>query len=267
MIECKPITVAGSTSILGFAEEGGGTWPAWYRFLTLDGKNAYRIGNICGTCHFFFERLEGADKTLDASALTDALGAGLETLDTAAGLSRILPDGEYTAMLLRVAPRHVLPGDASDYFAHEQTDAWGMTDYTWGLPHYPRTPYYRSRTLHMSPHTGLYEFIIPMLPPARLDADRLRQYRRRNREMPLPTAVAVSVLDVKEFHDYTDDSEEGICVQHWCLAHYLLDGHHKTHAAALEGLPLSLLSFLALGKGVSLEEERLKLPELLDMQS
>jgi hypothetical protein len=37
---------ATSTSVesrIAFVTEGGGSWPAWDRFITLDGKKAYHI--------------------------------------------------------------------------------------------------------------------------------------------------------------------------------------------------------------------------------
>jgi hypothetical protein len=42
---------------------------------------------------------------------------------------------------------------------------------------------------------------------------------------------------------------------HWCLSHYLLDGHHKALAASELGLPISMLSFLAIEKGISTREQ------------
>jgi len=42
--------------------------------------------------------------------------------------------------------------------------------------------------------------------------------------------------------------------EHWCLAHYLLDGHHKTRAASLVVKPITLLSFLATAESVATEE-------------
>src|SRR5262245_54250667 len=50
MIEPLDITVATSTSLISFEKAGGGQWPIWDRFLTIDGKRAYHIGNICETC-------------------------------------------------------------------------------------------------------------------------------------------------------------------------------------------------------------------------
>jgi len=59
----------------------------------------------------------------------------------------------------------------------------------------------------------------------------------------MPTAVALSVLDVKG---------PAMCgVDHWCLAHYLLDGHHKVAAAASAGRPLTIITFLATDRCVA----------------
>ena len=262
MFGSRKITVSGSASILGFVEDGGNDyWRVWDRFLTLDGKKAYQIGNICGTCHFWFERLEGAGKTLDADAVVNALNNGLESLDAVPGeLCHILPDGEYTVMLSRVSPLFVMPGDKNDYFAHEDVASWGVRGRLDGLPHYPRTAYYRTRTEKLGPEVALYEFLVPMMPPLHLGEAKVDAYRNDIRNGAMPTAVAISILDVKEA---MLDAEGENVMSHWCLAHYLLDGHHKAHAAALEGAPLSLLAFLATGKGISNDDEQRKLLELL----
>jgi hypothetical protein len=42
---------------------------------------------------------------------------------------------------------------------------------------------------------------------------------------------------------------------HWCLVHYLLDGHHKVFAATQENRQVGLLSFVAVDKGVSTVEQ------------
>jgi hypothetical protein len=68
------------------------------------------------------------------------------------------------------------------------------------------------------------------------------------------TAVAVSVLDVKGPADWVGEEPSGP-LEHWCLTHYLLDGHHKLHAAHLSGRPLRLLTFVALSQGVSTKEQ------------
>jgi hypothetical protein len=48
------LSVRQSKSPLGFSTEGGGAWKEWDRFITFEGKKAYHIGNVCGTCPFFF---------------------------------------------------------------------------------------------------------------------------------------------------------------------------------------------------------------------
>jgi hypothetical protein len=79
----------------------------------------------------------------------------------------------------------------------------------------------------------------------------LKVYADRLAAEELPTALAVSVLDVRG----PATREEGPAVtEHWCLAHYLLDEHHKTYAATLAQKPITLLSFLATAESVATEE-------------
>jgi tRNA isopentenyl-2-thiomethyl-A-37 hydroxylase MiaE len=54
--------------------------------------------------------------------------------------------------------------------------------------------------------------------------------------------------------------------EHWCLAHYLLDGYHKTYAASLARKSITLLSFLALAESVATEENIDKTLEVLAAQ-
>ena len=77
-----------------------------------------------------------------------------------------------------------------------------------------------------------------------------------------PTAIAISILDIKQPADWNDGI---ISSSHWCLAHYLLDGHHKIFAASKTGEPMTLLSFLALGEGVSSSEQNYELLEKLSI--
>jgi hypothetical protein len=60
------------------------------------------------------------------------------------------------------------------------------------------------------------------------------------------------VLDVKQPAVW---SGEPTITSHSCLAHYLLDGHHKVFAASKAGLPLTLLAFLAIENGISSGEQ------------
>ena len=60
-------------------------------------------------------------------------------------------------------------------------------------------------------------------------AETIRSYETLIGQQTIPTALAVSVLDVKGPTDWGGDPE---VTEHWCLAHYLLDGHHKTYAAS-----------------------------------
>jgi hypothetical protein len=79
-----------------------------------------------------------------------------------------------------------------------------------------------------------------------------------------PTALALSVLDVKQPADW--DGEPAI-TEHYCLAHYLLDGHHKTHAASELNKPITMLSFLAIDESLASEKEIKQVVDVLNLVS
>lgn len=253
-------TITGSSSRVGFETEGGGGWVAWDRYLTLDGERAYHIGNICDTCPFFFERLEGAREPLSPTELSERLRAGLswlpaEVVETAAAL---VPDGDYHVLLLRLRPQLALPGGENDYFAHEQVELFGLEPF-WGLPHNPRVPYYRAGTARIAlgasartTSAALHQLVVPMIAPTTLDQEATAAYAERFARGEEPTALAVGVLDAKAPVIYEGDPE---VTEHWCLAHYLLDGHHKMQAAATNARPLTLLSLVSVQEGLASEDQ------------
>ena len=248
LIQKTSKSVADSSSPVGFATTGGGSWPTWDRYLTVDGKNAYHLGNICGTCAFLFERLEGANGTVDVGALTARLEAGVTSLDDDLldALALLMPVSAYRVALLRMVPQNVAPGSGRDYFAVEQVNNEGGVDSFWGLPHYPKVPYYRPAGRSEIPVEGdakLFDFIIPMFPETWLKQERTQHYENALAGGSQPTVVALSVLDIK------GPADAG--VDHWCVAHYLLDGHHKTAAAARAGCPITMISFIAVDHGIS----------------
>lgn len=239
-----------SHSIVDFMTEGGEHWPVWDRFITLEGKKAYHIGNVCETCAFLFERMEGTNKRIGPQELSDRLKEGVDNLDTelVETISALMPIGAYQVYLLEVTPKLVLPGSETDYFSHEQTELWGIDPF-WGFPHFPKIDYYRLSTNMISNKSGIFEFLVPLFPKTWLNGDTVKKYQRLE---TVPTAIALSVLDVKEPADPEENAE---LQKHYCLAHYLLDGHHKTYAMSQQGEKMNLISFLAVDKGISLPND------------
>ncbi|MEU3789859.1 hypothetical protein AB0F07_08640 [Streptomyces fructofermentans] len=230
------------------------------RLLTVDGAPAFELSFWCGTCQFLFRRLETAGQTLSLEGPRERLSGPLADPDDGGvidAFGALLPEGEYLPMLLRVEPRLTVPGKEGDYFGAEQVATWGL-DQFWGLPEYPRTPYYRTFETAVDEAAHLYEFVVPMVPPTWNDRDRVEEYAGLMGRGTVPTAVAVSTLDVCE-------PASGLPAdhyRHWGLTHFLLDGHHKLEAAATTGRPVQLLSLLALGEGLSGAEDCARLPAL-----
>jgi hypothetical protein len=256
--DASEIVVTGSASPISFETEGGGSWKVWDRFIAVHGVRVHHIGNVCGTCAFLFARLSGESPRVDAAAVASELRAGITGLRSRAveALERLLPDGRYRATLRRVRPRLVDPGSPEDYFAVEQVASWGV-DPSAGVPHDPRTGYYRIGSRDLGRERSLFEFLVPTFTTGSLAPTQLEAYSSALRSGALPTAVAIAVLDVKEPARRDGEAPSG----HWCLAHYLVDGHHKVFAASQAGLPLTLLSFVAVDHGVANDAE---IKELLD---
>jgi hypothetical protein len=170
-------TISKSQSPISFLTKGGGSWKVWDRYLAIDGKEAFHIGNICETCSFFFERLEGANNSINPKNLTDALNYGLKSItpQLVEQLSLIIPKGDYWVFTSRILPTLVFPGKADDYFVKEQVDTWGIAFES--LPHTPATEYYRLKTISLPNSSKLFEFLIPMFPSSCLNQQRVASYR------------------------------------------------------------------------------------------
>lgn len=234
-----------STPVVELTTTGTEDWPVWNRFLTVNGASAMQIGNICGTCSFFFERLETATRPA-TDFMRAELSKGLVEIDPvlAESFGALLSKGEYLLALIECVPARVEQGTPDDYFvAYEQ----GADD----DPMEPNTHYYRLKDRSAivlgkdqddDPELG-FEFIVPLAQS--LDKATLSSHRERLIAGERPTAVSLSVLDIKQPHD-------GLA--HWCMAHYLLDGHHKVEAAAQEAKPITLLAFIPIDGGISRKE-------------
>lgn len=235
---------------------GKAAWTA--RRLQLDGKDAFDLTFWCGTCPLVFERLEGANRTLSSDELQVRLNEGVTSIDqeVLGAVSKILPPATYLPLLLTVRPTLVTPGDEADYFAHEQVEHSGI-DHFWGLPHYPKTQYYRSGSGRRDTHSELFEFFVPMVPPGWNDRDRVLAYEAEIQAGAEPTVLALSILDTTQPFDSSES--------HTGLIHFVLDGHHKLEAAARLGVGISVLSLLSMEESLAGDAETTELARLMGL--
>lgn len=242
--------VEGSSTPIALTPDGA-NWPSWRVRLGDVDLYSLVIGG-CDTCAWWFERL-GADGDLDqAERLAVNLGDGITALtrQVVDQASQMIPDGHYRVILMDLIIRLVEPGDPHDYFVDEQVATWGRDDSGWvgevdpseWRPYDPEGPYYRAAPL--PPYAGseaAFNFLLPLQPPALLDAAVVDSYAARMRRGERPTVLAVAVSDSRNPWDGARDG--GFDVHH-ILAHIVLDGHHKLHAAALTDVPIRVMSFV-----------------------
>nr|WP_221374824.1 hypothetical protein [Actinoplanes polyasparticus] len=248
LLNAEPVRVLGDADNprLRFSEEGP-DGPDPRRLLFVDDKPAFELSFWCGTCQILFQRQEGSTETFSA-----------EGDDPVEAFGALLPRGDYQPLRLRIEPRLVQPSHPGDYFAGEQVATWGLDSF-WGLPVYPRTPYYRTFETAVDADAHLYEFVVPMVPPSWNERAQVDKYAAELARGEPATAVAVSILDVSL--PATDNGSDYYA--HWALTHFLLDGHHRLQAAAEAGLPIRLLSLLAVDHGLSAPADVARLPALL----
>jgi hypothetical protein len=245
---------AGTTSSrIGFARQGNGSWKVWDRYLTVDGKRAYHLGNIHQTCEILFERLEGAGTSINVEGTVEALASGIRAISDpeVAHVGGGLPVDDYMVCLSEAVLQLVRPGQPNDYFVKEQTELWG-TDRFWDLPHDPRVAYYRAGEVSLEKGMKLFHFVIPMFPESWLDEEVVSGYVRQVNDGGIPTAVAISLLDVKGPADWKGEIDP---TEHWVLSHFLIDGHHKVCAARESGRQVRLLSFISITQGISTRKQ------------
>ena len=247
----------------GEGPKPAGSWVG-RRLIWIDGSDqpAFELSYWCGTCPFLFQRLDGVAGTLSIAALTEKLANGLDHIDPAVvdAFAELLPAGVYLPMLLRISPTLVHPGGEHDYFTHEQVSTWGINEAE-GAPQNPRTPYYRTFATRVDDQTHLYEFVVPMVPPAWNDQNRVDTYRDTLTHTSTPTAVAVSTLDISQ--PAMVPTEGSDYYAHWALTHFLLDGHHKMQAAAATGHALHLLTLVSIDASLAQQADVERLPHLL----
>ncbi len=247
--EDKWLKTGSPTSRLRFETDLG------LRYLLLDGRRAYLLGIGCQTCSFLFERLPGANQAVEIESTAEALRHGINSLnEEVVGVIGLgLPEGEYQTILAETNVKQVLLGDNNDYFVNEQIALWGEDNF-WCLPHDPRISYYRAGDRDLGDGKRLFNFIVPMFPTKWLTMTTVAEYVEALRTKASGTAISIAMLDVRSPSDWAEDRNPEI-VEHWCLTHYLLDGHHKLHAASESGKPLQLLSFVASARGTSTQEQ------------
>jgi hypothetical protein len=252
ILDRKLIQTGSSTSRIKF-EVDAGPVGIGNRYLTLDDKRAYLLGNNCQTCSFLFERLDGAIRSVEVEHTTEGLKAGVASLSDplVEKIGTGLPFNEYVACLAEADLKIVRPGQEHDYFLKEQIDLWGE-DTFWSLPDNPHVPYYRAGDTRLGKEAWLFNFVVPMFPNNWLKETTLASFTKQIIEGEYPTAVALSILDVKGPADWEGEKDT---TEHWLFTHYLIDGHHKVAAAHAAGKSIRVLSYLALSQGVSSREQ------------
>lgn len=248
LIDRNKITIENSKSKIGLTTTGGDTWKVWDRFITYNNEQLFHIGNVCGTCNFFFHKLDiSINEKIAPTSLIQKLNAGVSKLDKQIidDFSVLFPDDSYEVLLFEFLPKQTFPNDKNDYFANDLFQTW--EDRNKGQSE-ANIEYYREQDKPIKDDEKIYEFFIPIFPNNQLDEQKIKYYEEIIEAGQKPTVLALSILDVKcpLFNPTINDEEvEPEFFTHWCFANYLLDGHHKIQAAYRQQKSITIMTFLA----------------------
>jgi hypothetical protein len=245
--------VKNPNSRITFEQTGGGSHKVWDRFISVDKEKMYHIGNVCGTCEFFFiKQSKSLDKNFNKNTLIDSLNSGSFELseERVRELSVIIPDGKYLVLKTIIKPKIVTKFSENNYFKKEQRETW-IEDFdreSLTLEEFEFNDYYRESLVDFGKiecdnKDAFFNFFIPLYNTNELDKSRVEFYKSKLLNGEMPIVLSIGVLDVKYACNFEEiEPEFGT---HWCLANYIIDGHHKIKAASELGQEIGLITFVS----------------------
>ena len=259
--------VENPNSRITFETTGGDTWKVWDRFISLDNEKMYHIGNICDTCEFFFRKQsKSIEVNFNQKHLIGLLNNGeidltKETLDE---LSKIIPNGNYLVLKTTIKPNLVTKDSDNNYFENELRNTWRSINTE--LDEIRRTKlndYYRESIIDFGKvnyfhKEAFFNFFVPLYNPIELNDGRITFYKSKLQSGQKPVALSIGVLDVKTSEDYPYINNEQVKPEfgtHWCLANYIIDGHHKFKAASELNQELELITFISRDESTNLIDD------------
>ena len=240
ILDIKQYQNKNANSIIGFDNQGGDGWERWHRFITINGKRIFEIGNICGTCEIYFKKLQELNPEIDETEIANMLNSGINEIDDSALelIMKLMPMGSYTCTLSKINPKE---NSTNDYFSNEQRKTWGSEKFS-GPINNPETNYFRGADFKMKDKELFIELIIPTQ-NTKLDEQRIELYSRKLKDGQNTTCLCLSVLDIKAPAMWENEIEPEFDT-HWCMANYVVDGHHKIEASSRTGIPITMLSLI-----------------------
>lgn len=252
------IKVSNSNSRITFEKTGGGSWKIWDRFISIDNQKMYHIGNICDTCEFFFlKQSENLEVNFNQEYLIDSLNTGSFefTKENLKELSKIVPNGNYLVLKTTIRPTIVTKNSNNNYFEKEQRDTWrdefdeeSLKPEKSEFNNYYREPLIDFGKVQYSHKDAFFNFMIPLYQTTNLNQSRIEFYKSNLTSGKIPFAVSIGVLDVKTSEEYPEIDGKEINPEfgtHWCLANYIIDGHHKIKAASELNQEIELITFIS----------------------
>lgn len=257
IIDKKEIRINNHKSRITFEKTGGGDWKVWDRFISVDKQKVYHIGNVCDTCKFFFTRQsESTELSINQENLINSINEGSFDFvkENLINLGEVIPNGNYRVLKTTIKPEFVTKESQNDYFKREQEETWREFKNEEAIKSNKQfRKYYREQLVDFGKvkqnhKEAFFNFFIPLNNFWEFNEDRVDYYKETISKGNLPFAVSVAVLDVKTSEEYPIVNGKEVEPEfgtHWCLANYIVDGHHKIKAASELNKEVGLITYIS----------------------
>ncbi len=234
-------------------------------FLEINGARRFEIGNDCDTCHFWFKCLRdprpsvqkkifNLPKTISLPRPLDA-----EMIRELVPFLDIMDKGEYYMFNAEFRLTGPFRGDDESCYFHntEFLELWDIDDPA-AEDLLSDWEHYEGKTPRVYRHEGLiekqFEFVVPLVPNARLKPENIRIYQQMIANGDRPRVFLLGLLQRGVPESVTSGRAKNL---HTFFSTFVLDGHHKLAAYQRAGVPANCLVLLAVkaSKLVALKDE------------
>lgn len=250
IIDFKDFYVNTPNNRLRIGPYRGGNWLA--NTILYDNEPYVSYGNICPTCLFRFKKIRNSIDVdlIEISELIEKLNSGTIGFNDYSLnlLSKILPNGRYTALYATIKP--MLRYDDST-----QYDESSNFNFYLGSQNDEGTEfgYFHEKLknipgLHKKINEQFYNLFIPQQDISLLSESRLNFYREAYKSNIQPTAFSLGFLSSKQsflISRLKDANKSNFrSTVQVVLTNLILDGHHKIYAASQLEKELNIICFL-----------------------
>lgn len=222
-------------------------------YLEINGKRKFEIGNDCDTCHFWFKCLQEpkifAEKKVVNLPKSLSVPRPLDPklIKEILPLVELMDKGDHYIFntSINLSGPYQSTDESSYFYNTEFLEIWDIEDPV-SEDVLSNWEHYEGKRPRLYRHEGLvekqYDFIVPLVPMAKLKQENIRLYHEMIMGGDRPRILLLGMLQ----RGIPESVSSGqIKTLHSFFAGFVLDGHHKLAAYRRAGVPVPAIVILS----------------------